>query len=171
MSAIKHLGAKTVYIPRNSSTDKRRNFAIVGFSSQEDQQKALKAHVELFGLTTWWSTKDNQKLNKKRNSYTRRYSNKQESHIEENKNTFLDTTSDSESIVSSNNTYSNYNKHHEQESFQESKQRKKQKQTKGKRTQDLGNSISSITSVLQNIAERLSKLEMRERKGKGVPHS
>ena len=66
MSATKHLGVKTVYIPRNSKTNRRRGFAIIGFSSQKDLQKALVAHVELFGLRTWWSTKDNQKLNSKR---------------------------------------------------------------------------------------------------------
>ena len=65
MSAIKHLKAKTVYISKNSKTDKRRNFAIIGFESNKDLQKALSSYVELFRTKTWWSTKDNQRINSK----------------------------------------------------------------------------------------------------------
>jgi RNA recognition motif-containing protein len=62
MSATKHLRVKTVYIPANGRTGKRRNFAILGFENQEDLNKALLSHVELFGCKTWWSTKDNTKM-------------------------------------------------------------------------------------------------------------
>jgi hypothetical protein len=88
----------------------------------------------------------------------------------------LDTTSDAESSVSSSDTYASHKNYYKQEAFKEVKQRKKQKQSKGRqtqyqRTQDLENSFLSITSALHDIAERLSKLEMRERKGKGVSRS
>ena len=53
MSAVKYLKAKTVYIPRNSKTNKCRGFTIIGFSTQEDLQQALAAHIELFDLRTW----------------------------------------------------------------------------------------------------------------------
>src|SRR6185369_14373816 len=58
MSAIKHTKAKSIHIPLNSKTGKRRNFAIIGFQNHKDLEKALKSHVELFGCKTWWSTKD-----------------------------------------------------------------------------------------------------------------
>ena len=52
MSAIKYLKAKTIYIPRNRRTNRRRGFAVVGFGSQKELQKALSSHVELFGSKT-----------------------------------------------------------------------------------------------------------------------
>jgi len=66
MSAIKHMKAKTVHIPLNSKTGKRRKFAIVGFKSIDDMNIAITNHVFLFGNKTWWSTKDNTNVIKER---------------------------------------------------------------------------------------------------------
>ena len=52
MNAIKHLRAKMVFIPKNSRTDRRKNFAIIGFGIQKDLQFALSSHIELFGTKT-----------------------------------------------------------------------------------------------------------------------
>jgi RNA recognition motif-containing protein len=62
------LGVKTIYIPRNGRSGRRRGFAVIGFSSSKDLQKVLSSHVELFGSKTWWSTKDNKKVNKRQHS-------------------------------------------------------------------------------------------------------
>ena len=61
MSAIKHTGAKTVYIPLNSRTGKRRNFVIIGFYDNINLEKAITQYIYLFDYKTWWSTKDNTK--------------------------------------------------------------------------------------------------------------
>jgi hypothetical protein len=61
MSATKHMGAKSIHIPKNGRTGKKRSFAIIGFQSQNSCEKATTSHVEIFGCKTWWSTKDNTK--------------------------------------------------------------------------------------------------------------
>ena len=50
---------RTIYIPKNSRTGKRRGFTIIGFEEKTDLEKAICSHVELFGYKTWWSTKNN----------------------------------------------------------------------------------------------------------------
>ena len=62
MSAVKHTKAKTIHIPVNSKTGKKRRFAIVGFANKEDLASAINRHIYLFGNNTWWSTKDNTKI-------------------------------------------------------------------------------------------------------------
>ena len=168
MNAIKHLGAKTVYIPRNSKTNRRRSFAIIGFSSLDNLQKALATQVRISDLHTWWSTKDNQKLNDKRkkkyNTPTFNPSisqDNEESELEDN----MSTTSTLSSKTSSNPSPSNekmIKKYHTQKQ-------------KNRFTKNLGkshtyipsteNTLSSITSVLHDIAKRLDKLE---EKGKRI---
>jgi hypothetical protein len=59
MSAVRHTNAKTVHIPLNSKTGKKRRFAIIGFANDADLTKAIKKYISLFGNKTWWSTKDN----------------------------------------------------------------------------------------------------------------
>jgi hypothetical protein len=67
MSAIKNTGAKTVHIPLNSRTGKRRRFAIIGFKDNDSLSKAITKHIFLFSCETWWSTKDNTKTLEKQN--------------------------------------------------------------------------------------------------------
>ena len=54
MSAIRHTGAKSCYIPRNSKTGKRRNLAIVNFATAQDLEKAARKHIFMFGLKLRW---------------------------------------------------------------------------------------------------------------------
>ena len=54
---------------------------------------------------------------------------------------------------------------------QESKQKRRYEHNYNKQEHDLENSFSSLTTALNDIAERLSRLETRERKGKGVQRS
>jgi hypothetical protein len=167
MSAIKHLKAKTVHIPRNSKTNKRRRFAIIGFSSQEDLQQALASYVSLFGIKTWWSTKDNQKLNNKRRqeyNISSSKSNNDEEDDDDNMST-LSTFSSSQlphlttarkehfntQTKSYREEYKNYNetsKHEKQHTF----------------TTEA--SLISISTTLQDIAKRLNKLEGKEKRSR-----
>jgi RNA recognition motif-containing protein len=73
MSAIKHMEAKSVYIPINGKTGKRRNFAIIGFQNSKSLEKAISSHVELFGCKTWWSARNETKttgINTKKSGYS-----------------------------------------------------------------------------------------------------
>ena len=52
MSALKHTKAKTVHIPVNSKTGRKRRFAIIGFVNKEDLTNTLNNHIYLFGNNT-----------------------------------------------------------------------------------------------------------------------
>jgi hypothetical protein len=62
MGAVKHTNAKTIHIPINSKTGKKRRFAIIGFANDMDLSAAIKRHIFLFGNKTWWSIKDSQEV-------------------------------------------------------------------------------------------------------------
>ena len=173
MSATKHLGVKTVYIPRNSKTNRRRGFAIIGFSSQKDLQKALAAHVELFGLRTWWSTKDNQKLNSKRrntDSLTQIETHIIEDDNEDNMSTISihSSTSSSYPVTPYPVTLGKKNSNSRTKQSDRLPHRKSSARSKKRQQETSVSDISlvSITAALQDIAKRLDSLEERKRRGR-----
>jgi hypothetical protein len=165
MSAIKHLKAKTVYIPRNSKTNKRRRFAIIGFSSQEDLQQALASHTSLFGLNTWWSTKDNQKLYNKRRQEHNTPSlkpNSDEDEDDDNMST-LSTHSSHQPphFLSARREHTSTQTKHNKKEYKNPNEISKQ----GKQhTLTAEASLISISITLQDIAKRLNKLEGKEKR-------
>ena len=168
MSAIKHLKAKTVYIPKNSKTNRRRGFAIIGFSSQEDLQRALSAHVELFGLRTWWSTKDNQKINNKgKKGYNTCFTNtnSEEEDEEDNMSTISIHSSSSDGYSSTPRKEAVYTRV-KQSSKKQSGRSNKDSRRKQPQATTSEVSLTSITSVLQDIAKRLGKLEERGKRSR-----
>jgi RNA recognition motif-containing protein len=170
MGAVKHLKVKTVYIPRNNKTNRRRGFAIIGFSSQDDLQRALAAHVELFGLKTWWSTKDNQKLNNKRKKeYNRKEQGDrfEETEEEDNMSTISihSTSSSHHSRTTERQTsfnYAEYSKEKQSKKWNKSSKKGKPYTT----TPTTETSLSSISLALQDIAKRLGKLEGKEKRNR-----
>jgi hypothetical protein len=168
MSAIKHLKAKTVYIPKNSKTNKRRRFAIIGFSSQEDLQQALSAHVELFGLQTWWSTKDNQKINNKgKNGCNTCFTNtNSEGEEEEDNMSTISIHSSSSDMYSSTLRKEAINTRVKQSSKKQSGRSNKNSRRKQPQSTTPEVSLTSITSVLQDIAKRLGKLEEKGKRSR-----
>jgi hypothetical protein len=184
MSATKHLQAKTVYIPRNSKTNKKRNFAIIGFKNQENLQTALSAHVELFGHKTWWSTKDNLQLLDKKKQGEKKQNKKDKGKAKE-EFTELDP-SHSENIFNINIAPtsspetppypSSSNKKDSKMTKKYYTQKHKDRYTKNPRKTHINTSptettLSSITSVLHNIAKRLDKLEKKENRSRALNHS
>jgi RNA recognition motif-containing protein len=157
MSATKHLKVKTVYIPSNSKTGKRRNFAIIGFENSEDLNKALVSHVELFGCKTWWSTKDNTRAHKKhldiQEESSHRYNNITESQFD-----YFDTKSSSSRTSSGNEESSIKPKTSQYKNSRENSFRK-DKQTRSSKLVTSSDMWNNIQSMLETISTRLSKLE------------
>lgn len=158
MNAIKHMKAKSIYIPQNSKTGKRRNFAIISFQDQENLEKAIKSHVELFGCKTWWSRKD---LSKVKTFHNR--SKSLETNFQQTKNHQYNISEssyeseDSSSTYSENSYYNNY----------------KHKKPKVKLTsytsrpfpiQHKNSDWSQMTNLLERIDNRLNRLEESELK-------
>jgi len=158
MNAVKHMGAKSIHIPKNGRTGKRRSFAIIGFQNQESLEKALRSHVELFGCKTWWSAKDKQKninINHKSRS-----SKANSNSIQTPQYNISESLSESEDSSSTHSEDSFYNNH-------------KPKKPKTKTTFNTPQ-LSSIqyensnwiqmTNLLERIDNRLNRLEMNELK-------
>jgi RNA recognition motif-containing protein len=174
MSAIKHLHAKTVYIPRNSKTNKKRKFAIIGFKNQENLQKALSAHVELFGLKTWWSTKDNIHIlnKKKQEDYAQTKPNKKNGNTKTNKNTSRKSMEFMQERKQNKKDKGKAKEEFTEQDFPQSENTpntnrysKKPRKTHTY-TPPTETTLSSITSVLHNIAKRLDKLEEKEKRSR-----
>jgi hypothetical protein len=168
MSAIKHLKAKTVHIPRNSKTDKRRRFAIIGFSSQEDLQQALASYVSLFDTKTWWSTKDNQKLNNKRKQEYNIFSSKSNNDNDDDDDDNMSTLSTSNSSQLSHLTTAR-REHLNTQTKSYRKEYKNYNETSKNRKQYTSTteaSLISISTTLQDIAKRLNKLEGKEKRSR-----
>jgi RNA recognition motif-containing protein len=159
MSATKHLKVKTVHIPVNSGTGKRRNFAILGFENQGDLNRALASHVELFGCKTWWSTRDNTKM------YTQETPLQESSlaHTKRKKGTPLDY---SKHIEESSSSTSLMEIEEEEEYPTNHKQKNKKKKGKqpidtrvqGKKSTDT-DPWAKVITMLDTINSRLTKLE------------
>jgi RNA recognition motif-containing protein len=162
MSATKHLRVKTVYIPTNGRTGKRRNFAILGFENQEDLNKALLSHVELFGCKTWWSTKDNTKMHTLEHisqdsqaSYRKK----------ENKKVSSEHSRHNEGSPASTSTYMDMEE--EEEEYQiihtQKTKGKKGKQSLDRKTRREtsieGDPWSEVFNMLNTISARLTNLE------------
>ena len=158
MSAVKHIGAKTVYIPLNSKTGKRRNFAIIGFQDNINLEKAITQYIYLFDCKTWWSTKDNTKAlqrqqNKKgdKSQYTR-YNKYQES--DQDSDSELDKYEE-EPKNQQKNIHANHS----------NKKQKNIKEGKGKNhwdsntTNNIDNMFDQLTRQLSLLNDRLANLE------------
>jgi RNA recognition motif-containing protein len=172
MSAIKHTGAKTVYIPLNSRTGKRRNFAIIGFQDETNLEKAITQHIHLFGCKTWWSTKDNTKALQKQQNKRREWSQYTRHNKHQESNRESDQNSDSEpDTYEEEPGYQQKNTHTSYSNSNSNRKQEKPKLYNKNQKQNSNNSFSLLTTALNDIAERLNKLEMREKKGKGVPRS
>jgi hypothetical protein len=174
MSAVKHTNAKTIHIPTNSRTGRRRNFAIVGFQDANSLEKAITRHIYLFGSKTWWSTKDNTKALQKHLTKRNEMSYNTQSGSEH------ESDSDSEWSTDRSRKRSPYNpRNKEQESKkdrdsyrekeEESQDRQRRNKKKSKyesRNTETTNTLSSLEVALQEIAERLNKLEGKRTRGK-----
>jgi hypothetical protein len=153
MSAIKYTGARTVHVPQNSKTGKKRNFAIIGFKNSTDLEKAITQYIYLFGCKTWWSTKDNTKALQKQQN------NRKESiqHAKHNKYQESDQDSDSETDrckgEPSYKCKSSYTSH----------SNRKQKNTKEGKNKDHQsyNATNNIDNMLSQLASQLSLLNDR----------
>lgn len=141
MSATKHLNAKTVHIPLNSKTGKRRGFAILSFKTQEDLTKAIFSHVELFGTKTWWSTKDNSKITNKQTSPS-----PQEHQVSPITKQNISEASKADTLIGSKFTKN-------KESIKAKKEKGKGKTTEPSQTQE------DVYSILLNITKRLGEIE------------
>ena len=73
------------------------------YCENKDLQKALSSYVELFGTKTWWSTKDNQKINSKETRTKTKHRPIQKHIEEEEESDCMSTTSDLD-----NNSYNSY---------------------------------------------------------------
>jgi RNA recognition motif-containing protein len=180
MSAVKHTGAKTVHIPTNSRTQKKRNFAIIGFQDIDDLDKAITKHIFVFGCKTWWSTKDNtkvlQKQHKEKREYVQYAQNKTDWEADSDQDTEAESSSAGKYRGQYNSSQANEHKRKQENKHKRNKEKKRDTETEyttKRRNQNysLENPILSLTSALHSITERLNKLEKRERKGKGVPRS
>jgi hypothetical protein len=156
MSAIKHLEAKSVHIPKNGKTGKRRSFAIISFQNQKSLEKALKSHVELFGCKTWWSSKDELKNKKTTNSPKNQKNTSQQLKSPYQDNLDLPSGYESSSSKSSMSSYHDNNKstRHEVKSMSYSPQ--------SFPTQHMIPDWSQMTKLLERIDNRLNKLEKIE---------
>jgi len=212
MSAIKHTGAKTVHIPTNSKTGKKRRFAIVGYEDNNDLDKAISSNVTLFGCKTWWSTKDNAKAlatntlrqkermyqqihqqvgqqddsdsntesihdqEERKKPYNNRRNNQRREKYKEDQDNYS-VYSDSDNTLNSRFSTKKYDNNNTKKTRDilervSVKQPRKNYSSKGRRySQEPEDSFDQLSSVLQEISERLSKLEIRDRKGKGVSRS
>jgi hypothetical protein len=166
MSAIKHLNAKTVHIPKNSRTGKRRSFAIIGFENESDLKKALSSHVELFGCKTWWSTKDNSSLSKKWNGKNKT---RDEIHSDEEYEEYSESKTDN---GESSSNFININSSEITTPFKINNNSKKHYQPSKRRSNKSSQNIDqmpwkSIMLTLQSISTRLDKIESNDRSNNG----
>jgi RNA recognition motif-containing protein len=172
MSAVKHTNAKTIHIPVNSRTGKRRNFAIIGFQDTSSLEKAITRHIYLFGCKTWWSTKDNtkalQKHANKRNEptyYTQSDSeHESESEWSTDKSRRRSSYSLRNTIQESKKGKDSYKRKEEESQDRQNRNKKKFKQES--RDIEHTNTLSALEGALQEIAERLSKLEEKGKKSR-----
>jgi hypothetical protein len=155
MSSIKHTGAKTVFIPKNSKTGKRRTFAIIGFKNEEDLIKALSMQISLFGCKTWWSTKDTAKITRSSNRRTH----KEENNNEESSNNMLFeyTCSKKEKIIDSQTSTNKQEKRRK-------KFEKNNKENTSTNTTIVESTWEQISNTLLQINKRLQKLESQHHK-------
>jgi RNA recognition motif-containing protein len=171
MSATKHLKVKTVHIPVNSGTGKRRNFAILGFESQEDLNRALTSHVELFGCKTWWSTRDNAKMCIQEKTF-------QESsyvHTKRKKGTSLDQTKYIDISSSSTSSMETEEEEEPMTNYRQENKREKGKQPintrkQGKRPAEM-DPWTKVINMLDTINSRLTKLESGRSNNKKFQYS
>ena len=54
MSNLKHTGAKSCFIPKNSSTNKRRGFAVVGYKTKSELKCAIRNSIVIDGKKLTW---------------------------------------------------------------------------------------------------------------------
>ena len=86
----------------------------------------------------------------------------------------ISTISEPDSVVTYNTWYSNTSRNFNSNTYYKNKQKKSYEEKKKSqlhnknKKQNSNNLLSLLTSALNDIAERLSKLEMREKKDKGV---
>jgi RNA recognition motif-containing protein len=164
MSAVKHTEAKTVHIPVNSRTGRKRSFAIIGFENNTNLERAIMRHVYLFGCKTWWSTKDNAKVLEKHLARKR-----ETNHYKQSDTEYETEAETSKRFIKAHNyTYATQQNRSQEE---KDKTRRREKQTKHnsdrkKPTQEEEPSLTSLTTVLKEITKRLSKLEETGRKGR-----
>jgi RNA recognition motif-containing protein len=157
MSAIKHTGAKTVYIPLNSKTGKRRNFAIIGFQDNTNLEKAITQYIHLFGCKTWWSTKDNTKALQKRQNKRKEWSQHTRSDTYQESDLEPDQNSDSEL-----DKYEEDSKNQHRKSYT-SHSNSKQKNTKERKSRDYQshNITNNIDDMFNQLTRQLSLLNNR----------
>jgi RNA recognition motif-containing protein len=156
MSAIKHMNAKSVHIPKNGKTGKRRNFAIIGFQDYNDLNKAVTSHVELFGCNTWWSAKNISKTTRTdtrtKKSTTNFYSTKDS---QSNTTQFLHERE--KPLVIQSENFSNNRK-----ALKERKTKTISSTSQSSLSQHNNSDWNRMTSLLERIENRLNKLEEKE---------
>ena len=154
MSAAKHINAKTVHIPTNSRTGKKRKFAIIGFETESDLANAINRHIYLFGNNTWWSTKDNSKALEK--NYTHYLKKKTD---EESK---ANLTEDEEEWSSTENEVPYQNTNTQKKGKGKGKEREKgKKENKHNSTVQRNISDSTSDNILQQLSQQLHLLNRR----------
>jgi RNA recognition motif-containing protein len=170
MSAIKNTGAKTVHIPLNSRTGKKRRFAIIGFKDNNSLSKAITKHVFLFDCETWWSTKDNTRTLERQNGKRKEERFHQETYQE----------TDQGNNESEEETWSNSGDEEELSNYDSEANRKQSKYTNATRrkedykrqhkkeykTYDRSHRVANkketeVPQVLQQILDQLSQFNNR----------
>jgi hypothetical protein len=156
MSAIKHMKAKSIHIPKNGRTGKRRKFAIIGFKDQASLEKAISSHVELFGCKTWWSAKDSTKTTKIHTKIDD--SETMHSSIKEYSNKIVTSPFESEDPP---NIYSKKS-HTNNQILKGKKVQTIPYVSQSSFTQDNKSDWTRMASLLERIEDRLNKLEEKE---------
>lgn len=151
MSAAKHVNAKTVHVPLNSHTGKRRKFAIIGFETELDLASAINRHIYLFGNKTWWSTKDNSKTLEKNRTYYQKKKTDEES--------IADLTEEEEEWSSTEDDMLHYNtvKQEKARGKKEKKQDDMAQRSDSNYTND--NILQQLSQQLHLLNRRMERLE------------
>lgn len=169
MSATKHTGAKTIHIPINSKTGKRRNFAIVGFNSLQDLTKAISSYIFLSEGKTWWSTKDNNRLVNKEAQIIIKEGNKKKKekfHIDSNmENSSNNSSTSSKKHITTQMDWTSIDLDNiAKDEKKKSKQINRNENKKTTSSNNILDSLSLLTSQLNEISKRLLNLESNHTK-------